>query len=122
MSGAVVDAAGRRLWLCDDSGPQIAGERDASDILGEAFGARAEVVAIPLARLPPVFLDLKTRLAGELLQKFVNYGLRVAILGDVAAACERSAPLRDFVHESNGGRHVWFVPDLAALTAKLAQA
>ena len=38
------------------------------------------------ARLSPDFLRLSTGLAGDVLQKFVNYGLRVAIVGDVSAA------------------------------------
>ena len=78
-------------------------------------------MAIPAARLSPDFLRLSTGLAGEVLQKFVNYGLRVAIVGDVSAAAAASAPLRDFIGESNRGGHVWFVPDLAALEAKIAE-
>ena len=74
---------------------------------------------VPVERLPPAFLDLKTRLAGEVLQKFVNYGLKVALVGDISAAVARSEALRDFVRESNRGRSVWFVEDLAALEAKL---
>ena len=57
---------------------------------------------------------------GELLQKFVNYGRRVVILGDVSQAVAGSKALRDFVRESNRGASVWFVPDMAALEARLA--
>ena len=55
-----------------------------------------------------------------MLQKLVNYHRRVAVVGDVAEAAEKSAPLRDFVRESNRGRTVWFVADLAELERKLA--
>ena len=120
MSGSLVEIAGVRAWLCAEDGPPI-GEREASDILGETFGAQVRLVVIPVARLGPAFLDLKTRLAGELLQKFVNYQRQVVILGDLAEAVAASDALRDFVRESNGGRSVWFVADRAELEAKLAR-
>jgi hypothetical protein len=44
------------------------------------------------------------------------------ILGDVAAQVAASKSLADFVRESNRGTTVWFVADMAALEAKLAQA
>jgi hypothetical protein len=122
MSGAVADIAGRRAYVCDAEGPPIASERDATDIVGETLGLEARLVVIPLSRLAPGFLDLKTRLAGEVLQKFVNYRRQVVILGDVAGAVAGSTALRDFVRESNRGKTVWFLPDLAALEAKLAAA
>lgn len=120
MTDRILELGGATVLVCATDGPQLAGDREASDILGEAIGAGVRAVAIPVERLPPAFLDLKTRLAGEVLQKFVNYGLRVAVLGDVSAAVARSDALRDFVRESNRGRSVWFVADLAALEAKLS--
>lgn len=122
MSGTVTEIAGQRAWLADAQGAPIATDRDASDIVGETFGAGVKLVVIPTSRLTPAFLDLKTRLAGELLQKFVNYQCRVVILGDVSEAVANSDALRDFVRESNRGETVWFVPDLPALEAKLAAA
>lgn len=112
--------AGHRVLLWPQDGQPLANGRDASDIIGDAFSAQAQIVAIPAARLSPDFLRLSTGLAGEVLQKFVNYGLRVAILGDVSKAAEASAPLRDFIRESNRGRHIWFLDDRAALEAKAA--
>ena len=60
-------------------------------------------------------------LAGEVMQKFVNYQRQVVILGDLAEAVAASDALRDFVRESNRGRSVWFVADRAELEAKLAR-
>ncbi|HVI32742.1 DUF4180 domain-containing protein [Phenylobacterium sp.] len=120
MTDRIVEIDGATVLVCAADGPLLAGDREASDLLGEVLGARAEILAIPVERLPSAFFDLKTRLAGEVLQKFVNYGVRVAIVGDVSAAVARSDALRDFVRESNRGRSVWFVDDLAALEAKLS--
>lgn len=78
------------------------------------------VVTIPLARLSPDFLTLSNRIAGNVIQKFVNYGVAVAFVGDVSDAVADSNALRDFVRESNRGRHVWFVADMAELEASLS--
>ena len=109
-----------RALLWPEDGPPVASGRDASDIIGEALSVQAQMVVIPVARLSPDFLRLSTGLAGEVLQKFVNYGLRAVVLGDVSAAAAASGPLRDFIGESNRGRQVWFLPDRAALEAKAA--
>jgi hypothetical protein len=112
--------AGECIYVLADEGPPLDSERAAADVVGELFGAGASTVAIPLSRVPPGFLTLATRIAGEVIQKFVTYRFRVAIVGDVAAAVAASDALRDFVRESNRGRHVWFVADLSELEVKLA--
>ena len=114
------EVAGRRVYLCPAEGLSLAEDRNLSDLVGELFGSGARVVAIPLERLGPDFLRLASGVAGHVLQKLVNYRFQVAILGDVSAAEVASAPLRDFVRESNRGTTVWFVPGLDALEAKLA--
>ena len=118
MSG-VKTLNGVRVWLCDAAGPGLSSGRDATDIIGEAYGAEVDVIALPAARLTDAFFDLRTRLAGEFVQKFVNYGAALAIVGDISAHVAASTALRDFVNESNSGRHLWFVDDLEALAARL---
>ena len=115
-SGTIVELAGARVLV---AAIDVGAPYDAGTLIGDALSAEAAVVAIPVERLSPAFLDLSTRLAGEVLQKFVNYGRRVAIAGDVGAAVSASQALADFVRESNRGRHVWFVADLDALAARL---
>ncbi|WP_373324875.1 DUF4180 domain-containing protein [Actinocatenispora rupis] len=100
-------------------GPRIATTNDALDLIGAAF-LGAEVVAVPADRLSDDFFALGTRFAGEVMQKFVNYRLRLAVVGDISRQLADSAALRALVHESNRADHVWFVPDLATLDAKLA--
>lgn len=53
------------------------------------------------------FFVLSSGLAGEILQKFVNYRMKLAIVGDFSKYT--SKPLRDFIYESNKGRDVFFV-------------
>ncbi|WP_028062223.1 DUF4180 domain-containing protein [Solirubrobacter soli] len=80
---------------------------------------RADWIALPVARLDPAFFDLRSGVAGELAQKFVNYGRRLAIVGDISEWVAESTALRDFVRECNRGRSLWFVADDAELAARL---
>lgn len=57
--------------------------------------------------LPPEFFDLKTGIAGEILQKFSNYRMRLCIIGDFSGI--KSKSLRDFIRESNKRRIISFV-------------
>lgn len=53
------------------------------------------------------FFDLSTKLAGDILQKFVNYDTKIAILGDFSSYQSKS--LKDFIYESNNGKNVFFL-------------
>jgi hypothetical protein len=63
------------------------------------------------------FFDLKSRLAGEILQKFSNYRMRLAIVFDFSGIKSRS--LNDFIRESNKGRLICFVSSREEALAKL---
>jgi hypothetical protein len=52
------------------------------------------------------FFDLKTRVAGELLQKCSNYRVRIAVVGDFSRYDSKS--LRDFIRECNRGNLIFF--------------
>ena len=63
------------------------------------------------------FFVLSTCLAGEILQKFINYGVRFAIYGDFSGYT--SKPLKDFIYESNNGRDIFFTASLEKAVEKL---
>jgi len=52
------------------------------------------------------FFNLSTGLAGEILQKFVNYRIKLAIVGEFGNY--KSDSLRDFIYECNNGHSVFF--------------
>lgn len=52
MAAQALDLHGARVFLCATDGPMIASDRDTSDLVGEAIGSGAGIIAIPLARLP----------------------------------------------------------------------
>ncbi len=64
------------------------------------------------------FFDLSTRIAGEILQKFVNYNVKIAIVGDFSVYTSKS--LKDFIYESNKGKDVFFLPDEKQAIEKLS--
>ncbi|MGC3979548.1 MAG: DUF4180 domain-containing protein [Paludibacteraceae bacterium] len=64
------------------------------------------------------FFDLKTGLAGEILQKFANYRIPLIIVGDFTNVQSKS--LRDFIYESNKGSQVNFLKSREDVLTKLA--
>jgi hypothetical protein len=82
----------------------------------------ATFIVIPVERLGDDFFDLRTRIAGEITQKFAMYGKRVAIVGDISDRIAASKSLAGFVIESNRGRDLWFVNHLEELASRLAGA
>lgn len=118
-ANTLVTLHGVRVLRCAPDGPPLDGEQAALDLVGDAFGQDAELVAVPASRVPDEFFRLRSGVAGAITQKFVNYRLRLAVVGDVSEHVAGSDALRDFVHETNRGGHVWFVTDYEALDAKL---
>jgi hypothetical protein len=119
MTDVIQIRAGVPVLVCDPDGPRIATTNDALDLIGATFHG-AEAVALPTARLDERFFSLSTGVAGEVVQKFSAYKVLLAIVGDVSPYLAASSALRAFVHESDQAGHVWFVPDLDALDARLA--
>jgi len=81
--------------------------QDALDIMGEATYHGTYKIIIQENHLIDKFFDLKSGLAGDILQKFSTYRVQLAIVGDFSNHQSRS--LRDFIFESNKYGHVNFV-------------
>ena len=120
MADELVRRHGVAVLECAEDGPPVSTEADAADLVGEALGRQADLVAIPAGRLAPEFFTLASGLAGAVAQKFVNYRLRLAIVGDISAHLAESRALRDYVTETNRGNQVWFLDSTDALDARLA--
>ncbi|WP_067170447.1 DUF4180 domain-containing protein [Microtetraspora niveoalba] len=114
------DIEGTTVLVCAPNGTALRSERDALDLIGEASYLGAEWVVVPAERLDGDFFRLRTRIAGDIAQKFVNYRTGLAVVGDISAHVAASTALRDFVRESNRGTQLWFVPDVEALRLRLA--
>ncbi len=66
------------------------------------------------------FFVLSTGIAGEILQKFINYHVKLAIYGDYSNYT--SKPLKDFIYESNNGNNFFFVATKEEAIQKLINA
>ncbi|MFI1399266.1 DUF4180 domain-containing protein [Streptomyces sp. NPDC020681] len=107
------------VMMCALEGEPIGSERDVLDLIGDAGYQGAQWVVIPAGRLDESFFRLRTRVAGDIIQKFVNYRLGVVVLGDISRHTDASSALQDFVVECNRGRQTWFLDDLDALRERL---
>ena len=85
---------------------EIKNVQDALDLMANADYLGARKIIIHKKNIIPGFFDLKTRLAGDILQKFSNYQVSLAIIGNFSDVTSKS--LRDFIFESNKGDRVLF--------------
>jgi hypothetical protein len=107
----------RCLMLGD--GPLIASASAGRDLVEEALSERASVVAVPVERLDAAFFALRSGLAGELIQKVLNYRLKFAVVGDISSYVQASDALRDFVIECERGSDIIFASDEEELARRL---
>lgn len=97
----------------------ITDAQSALDLLMSAkYTAGTKNIAIDKKLVCEDFFILSTGLAGEILQKYVNYGGRIATYGDYSRYT--SKPLHDFIYESNKGHDVFFVATEEEAIEKLA--
>lgn len=109
MPNCISELDGVLVMECSTEGSSVRGIQDAIELIGEARGHHAALVVIPAERLAEEFFQLRTGLAGDVIQKFITYEVRLAILGDISRHLSESSALRDFVREANQGSRCWFV-------------
>ncbi len=122
MTAAIYTLHGIQVFEVPSDGPVIQTEREAADILGEAMGRDAKLVALPSVRLSPAFFQLRTGLAGAIAQRFVNYRMKLAIIGAIPEEDLQSTALQAFIMECNRGQNIWFFDRMENLKKKLALA
>jgi hypothetical protein len=109
---------GRAVFVAPADDSPIGG-REARDLLSEASVAGAGMVAIPAARLEPAFFDLRSGVAGDILQVSATYQMPLAIVGEVPEPAASSGAFSALVRESNAGSQHWFVGSLEELRGRL---
>jgi len=89
---------------------EIKDTQDALDIIANCNYQGSNKIIIHERHIVPEFYDLKTGIAGEVLQKFSTYSSYLAIVGDFTKYTSKS--LKDFIYESNKTGRINFVTSL----------
>ena len=115
MNLSKIENKGTLCALVNCENTVITDTQSALDLLMSAkYDIGTKNIVISKQLITEDFFVLSTGLAGEILQKFVNYGGRIAIYGGYSHYT--SKPLRDFIYESNNGKDVFFVSSLEAVS------
>lgn len=88
-------------------------------LINTKYEAGTNNIVISKKLITEDFFILSTGLAGEILQKIINYGCRIAIYGDYSHYT--SKPLKDFIYESNKGKDIFFVSSVEEAVDKLTK-
>lgn len=83
------------------------------DLLGNLYYQGFDKVIIYEKNISPDFFNLKTKIAGDIFQKFAQYQMPLIIVGDFSKY--KSNSLKDLIFECNKGKQINFVSDLSSL-------
>ncbi|MCM3038730.1 DUF4180 domain-containing protein [Paenibacillus motobuensis] len=111
---------GIEIAIVDSNDILIYDTQSALDLIATiSYQTGADRFILNKSAIDEKFFDLKTGLAGEVLQKFINYQAKVAVVGDFTIYSSKS--LKDFIYESNHGKNIFFLPDEQQAIDKLSQ-
>ncbi len=86
---------------------EINSVQDALDLMADADYSGARSIIIKEENIIPDFFKLGSGIAGEILQKFSNYQVKLAVVGDYSKY--KSKNFQDFIYESNKHGRILFV-------------
>lgn len=116
----IVEQGEKAVAVVTEEGILVATPQDMLDMIATLrYQNDCSRIVLRKENIAEDFFDLKTGLAGEVLQKVVNYSAMLAIVGDFSGYTSKA--LRDFIYESNKGTRIFFVPDEAAAVKKLQE-
>lgn len=92
---------------------------DALQLVADLSYQGFDKIIIHERNIIPAFFDLKTGIAGDVLQKFSNYRVRLVIVGGFSKYPGTS--IRDFIYESNKGKLVNFLDSVDKAVEKLSK-
>lgn len=101
------------------SGLVIKNIEDGLDLIGNVYYQGFDNVIVHEKNITPEFFDLSTKIAGEILQKFSNYKMRLAIVGNFDSYESKS--FKDFIYESNKYGQINFVNSKAEAMETLSK-
>ena len=110
MNIRVDEQNGSKVAIVESPEILIRNVQDALDLMASvSYNHESHKIVIRQSNLTEEFFELKTRLAGEILQKYVSYHIKLAIVGNFEGYNSKS--LRDFIYECNNGKQAFFLED-----------
>lgn len=88
-----------------------------ADVLGLLYGREEDNLILLRKNITPGFFNLATGIAGDVVQKLVNYRCRIAVVGDFSDIISKS--FRDFVYESNQRGNIFFLASVEEARERL---
>ncbi|MEH7453499.1 DUF4180 domain-containing protein [Gottfriedia acidiceleris] len=108
MNIRTTKANGHIIAIANADSAILMDEQSALDlIMTISYDHKSNRIALNKEAISEDFFNLSTKLAGAVLQKFVNYNIKFAIIGDFSSYTSKS--LKDFIFECNKGNNVFFV-------------
>ncbi|WP_221391398.1 DUF4180 domain-containing protein [Dyadobacter sp. NIV53] len=95
----------------------VSNPEDSLQILADIYYQDIDKIILHEKNFNPEFFELKTGMAGEILQKYSNYKVRLAIVGDFSNY--KSKSLKDFIFESNKKNQINFTRSVEEALQKL---
>ncbi len=112
---------GAAVAVIEDEEKLITSAQAALDLaMTVQYETGARRIALPKGLVAEEFFILSSGMAGEILQKYINYHVKMAVWGDFSRYT--SKPLHDFIYESNQGNDFFFVGSKEEALARLGQA
>ena len=119
METRVVTENKRRIAVLRSDGLLITDAQSALDLMATvSYENDCDCFMLRKEAIVEDFFVLRSGVAGEIAQKFVNYGKKLAIVGDFGGYA--SKPLQDFIRESNRGNSLVFAATEQEGIARLA--
>ena len=120
MKIRVVGSPAGNIAVVDSGEPVIYDRQSAVDFaVYVGYEGECRCIVVNKGAVSEDFFRLSSGVAGEVVQRFVNFGYRLAIVGDFSGYT--SKPLHDFIYESNNGKYLYFAADEAEAVAKLSE-
>ena len=99
---------GVKITLINSKDKLIKDAQSALDLMASVqYETGSNHIAVNKEAISEDFFSLKTCLAGDILQKFINYKVKFAIIGDFSYYTSKA--LKDFIYECNSGRDIFFL-------------
>ena len=121
MNIKTIEANGHMITVVHGDSLLLKDEQSALDMMMTiSYEKGSNRISLNKEAISEDFFNLSTKLAGSILQKFVNYNIKFAIIGDFSVYTSKA--LKDFIYECNEGNHVFFVTSELEAIDKLSNA